>query len=124
MDHLSVPFLLEVCLPPVMLIFGLNAVLLFPVPFRELAKVFGMSLLIVGYIAAASAAQQADQQAKERAEEQRQEHMEKMRDNILSWEKAGFGETFSMEAAKDMLHEGRITYDEYQWLVQELLTKG
>ena len=28
------------------------------------------------------------------------------------------------EAAKDMLHEGRITYDEYQWLVQELLTKG
>ena len=31
MEHLSVPFLLEVCLPPGMLIFGLNAVLLFPV---------------------------------------------------------------------------------------------
>jgi len=43
---------------------------------------------------------------------------------MASWQEAGFSDTFTVEAAQSMLNEGRISYQEYKWLLSELLGKG
>ena len=120
--------LIDLCWMPVMMVLGLNAVLFFPIPFVELAKIFGKSLFAVVVIAiivvAAGSAQDSINEAEEKAEQQREQYLNQMKDNMLTWQEAGFSDTFTVEAAQSMLTEGRITYSEYQWLVQQLLSNG
>ena len=122
-EHLDVMYLLNISWMPLLTVFGLNAVLIFPIRFRELAKIFGWSALIIGMVFVASAAQQQADENNKKAREEREAYLNELRDNIQSWENAGFSKDFTLEAAQSMLNEGRITQTEYQWLIRELLKK-
>ena len=121
LDHLNIMYLINISWMPLITIFGLNAVLLFPIRFKELAKVFGWSALVIGLVFAASAAQQSIDDNKNKSEVDREAYMNELRDNIQSWEDAGFSEGFTRDAARSMLNEGRITQKEYEWLIRELV---
>ena len=114
-------YLLNTCWMPVMLIFGMNAVLVFPIRFKKLAIVFGLSLAVIAVVVLLMAGQQAENDWKKKNEQSRQQHMNEMRDNILSWKRAGFSDSFTTDAALQMYKEGRITASEYQWLIQQLI---
>ncbi len=122
-DHIDFLYLINICWMPLMAIFGLNAVLVFPIRFKELAKIFGWSALIIGMVFAASAAQQSADESNRKSDTDREAYMNELRDNIQSWEAAGFSENFSRDAAQNMLNEGRITQKEYEWLIRELVSR-
>ena len=117
-------YLLNTCLMPIMLIFGMNAVLVFPIKFKKLAKVFGLSFLVVAVFAMLAAAQQESANQAKNNEQSRKEYMNEMRDNTLSWKNAGFSDNFTTDAALQMYREGRITASEYKWVIQELIGRG
>lgn len=130
-DFINLSILLEIfelCWLPIVAILCLNAVLLFPVSFGELASIFGKCFLVVGFIvlltAGSVAVEENRRNAQREEEERRKNFLNTTRDHIQSWQAAGFSDTFTVEAAQSMLKEGRITYQEYQWLVSELIGKG
>lgn len=130
-DYINLSILLEIfelCWLPIVAILCLNAVLLFPISFGELASVFGKCFLVVGFIVLLTigsvAMEENRRNAQQEEKEKRQKFLNTTRDNIQSWQAAGFSDTFTVEAAQSMLKEGRITYQEYQWLVSELIGKG
>ncbi|MBE5778346.1 MAG: hypothetical protein E7331_03320 [Clostridiales bacterium] len=121
-------YLINTCWIPLIMILGLNAVLLFPHNGVDLAWLFVKCIffaaLFVLLVYGATAAEQNRQSAREREEEERERYMLTMRNNMASWQEAGFSDTFTVEAAQSMLNEGRISYQEYKWLLSELLGKG
>lgn len=122
--YLNLVYLINVCWMPLLTIFGLNAVLVFPIRFRELAKIFGWSVLVVGVVFAATAAQQSADENNNKSESDRDAYMNELMDNIQSWENAGFSQNFSVDAAQSMLNEGRISQKEYEWLIRKLVNRA
>ena len=121
-------YLINTCWIPLIMILGLNAVLLFPHNGVDLAWLFVKCIffaaLFVLLVFGVTSAGQNQQSAREREEEERERYMLTMRNNMASWQEAGFSDTFTVEAAQSMLNEGRISYQEYKWLLSELLGKG
>lgn len=130
-DYLNFWFLFSTCWLPIMTVIGMNAVLVFQIPPRELVKTFFLSLVFaVGVLAMMGAAQanynmeqkaERERITQEREERRRMEYLQKTKENILSWKEAGFSNQFTIDAARSMLTDGRITRDEYTWLVNQLL---
>jgi len=105
-------------------IFWLNGLLSKPVPFKTFAKIFGLTFIffIAVYFLGSmlEEIQGKSKNNKVNQEKQRKVFLEETRNNIESWKKAGYSDSFTTDAAKSMLFEGKISPKEYRWLLNEM----